>query len=68
MTVMKRNKSGRYSDRLSRSKEPWERGRGAPKKGNPSYKPGMSKGRKVYRVRKKSGGILDYFNELGKKF
>lgn len=26
-------------DRKRRSNEPWERGKGAPKKGNPRYKP-----------------------------
>jgi hypothetical protein len=27
------------ADQVRRSKQPWERGRGAPKKGNPRYKP-----------------------------
>lgn len=40
-------------DRLKRSKQNWERGRGARKKGNPRYKPVIRKGRKVYVVRKR---------------
>jgi len=35
-----------------RSKEPWERGRGAKRKGNPRYKPVVRNGRKVYILRK----------------
>ena len=53
-------KSGRaYKlDRARRSKEPWERGRGAPRKGNPSYMPKeiIDKNghkRKVYVVRER---------------
>ncbi len=43
-------------DRMRRSKEPWERCKGAPKKGNPRYRPVMvrdKKGnmKKVYIVR-----------------
>lgn len=38
-------------DRAKRSKQPWERGRGAPRKGNPRYKPVTVKGRKVYKLR-----------------
>lgn len=53
MTLYGRNKKGKFSEPLSRSKEPWERGRGAPKKGNPSYTPATnSAGRKYYAVRK----------------
>lgn len=33
-----RTSRGRSQDRKRRSREPWERGRGAPKKGNPRYK------------------------------
>jgi len=39
-------------DAKRRSKEPWERGRGAKRKGNPRYKPVRRKGRKVYVLRK----------------
>lgn len=38
-------------DQLRRSKEGWERGRGAKRKGNPRYKPVQRKGRKVYVLR-----------------
>lgn len=39
-------------DMKRRSKEPWERGRGAPRKGNPRYTPGTAKdGKKTYNVR-----------------
>ena len=47
-----------------RSKEPWERGRGAPKKGNPRYMPVMRNGRKVYVVRPRKSG---YKMMMGKK-
>jgi len=45
-------------DMKRRSKENWERGRGAKKKGNPRYKPKRVKGkddviRKVYCLRKR---------------
>ena len=40
-------------DSKRRSKESWERGRGAKRKGNPRYKPVVRKGRKVYVVRKR---------------
>lgn len=45
----------RYNPKKShfwRSKESHERGRGAPRKGNPRYKPVIRKGRKVYILRK----------------
>ena len=48
-------KMDRYNPKKShrwRSKEPHERGRGAPRKGNPRYKPVIRKGRKVYILRK----------------
>lgn len=48
-------KMDRYNPKKShrwRSKEPWERGRGAKRKGNPRYKPVVRKGRKVYILRK----------------
>jgi hypothetical protein len=35
-----------------RSRENWERGRGAKKKGNPRYRPVKRNGRKVYILRK----------------
>ena len=38
-------------DQARRSKEQWERGRGARKIGNPRYKPVVRKGRKVYVLR-----------------
>jgi len=51
--ILKRNKKGRYSDSKSRSKEAWERGKGAKRKGNPRYKPVVRNGRKVYVLRKR---------------
>ena len=51
MTKLGRNKKGRFSDGKSRSKQPWERGRGAKRKGNPRYKPVVRNGRKVYVLR-----------------
>ncbi len=39
-------------DRARRSKQNWERGRGARRIGNPRYKPVIRNGRKVYIVRK----------------
>jgi len=50
---MRRNKKGKYSEWKSRSKQNWERGRGAKKKGNPRYKPTIRKGKKVYILRKR---------------
>ena len=38
-------------DQARRSKQGHERGRGAPRKGNPRYKPVVRKGRKVYVLR-----------------
>ena len=43
---------GYKEDSKRRSKENWERGRGAKRKGNPRYKPVKRKGRKVYVLRK----------------
>lgn len=40
-------------DQARRSKQKWERGKGAKRKGNPRYKPVKRNGRKVYIVRKK---------------
>jgi len=40
-------------DQARRSKQDWERGRGAKRKGNPRYKPVVRKGRKVYILRKR---------------
>ena len=40
------------ADQRRRSKQPWERGRGAKRKGNPRYKPVVRNGRKVYILRK----------------
>ena len=42
-----------HLDQVRRSKQNWERGRGARRKGNPRYKPVYRKGRKVYILRKK---------------
>jgi hypothetical protein len=56
-----RNKKGKLSDPLSRSKENWERGKGARKIGNPSYKPVKRGGKKVYVVRKKKTNIKSLF-------
>lgn len=47
-------------DDQKRSQEAWERGRGAPKKGNPRYKPKVitdknGNKRKVYVLRNKKG-------------
>lgn len=41
------------ADRKLRSKEGWERGKGAKRKGNPRYKPVKRNGRKVYVLRKR---------------
>ena len=38
-------------DMKQRSKQDWERGRGARRIGNPRYKPVIVKGRKVYKLR-----------------
>lgn len=50
-----RNKKGRISEPKSRSKQAWERGKGARKIGNPRYKPStcVRNGKRVkcYRVR-----------------
>ena len=56
--MVKRSKKSTNDDRRLRSKEPWERGKGAPKKGNPRYRPKMiidknGRSRKVYVLRKK---------------
>ena len=53
-----RSKLSLKLDRARRSKQAWERGVGAPKKGNPRYAPKMitdknGNRRKVYVVRKK---------------
>jgi len=49
---IKHTSRGRKQDGQRRSKQPWERGRGAPRKGNPRYKPVIREGRKVYVLRK----------------
>lgn len=51
--VIYHTRRGRKQDSRLRSKQKWERGRGARRKGNPRYKPVMRKGRKVYVLRKK---------------
>ena len=55
---IKHTKRGLKLDMKKRSKENWERGRGAKKKGNPRYKPVRRKDkndvlRKLYILRKK---------------
>ena len=56
----RKTKRGRSLDRKRRSSEPWERGRKAPKKGNPNYKRtrvkkkgGKKKTTHVYKLRKR---------------
>ena len=51
--MIKHTSTGLKADRARRSKQKWERGRGAKRKGNPRYKPVMRKGRKVYIVRRR---------------
>jgi len=51
MATKKRTKRSILADRAKRSKQPWERGRGAKRKGNPNYKPVVRNGRKVYVLR-----------------
>ena len=46
-------KKGWAADKRKRSRQDWERGRGAKRKGNPNYKPVRRKGRKVYVLRKR---------------
>lgn len=55
---IRHTKRGLAQDKKRTSKEPWERGRGAKRKGNPRYKPGtcynkrLHKRVKCYRLRK----------------
>ena len=55
---IKHTKRGWSKDRKLRSKENWERGRGAKRKGNPRYKPStcynkrLGKRVKCYKLRK----------------
>ena len=56
--MKKHTKRGLKQDIRRRSKENWERGRGARKIGNPRYKPVRVRGkddvvRKVYKLRKR---------------
>jgi len=48
-----RTTRGKNQDNKRRSKEDWERGKGAKRIGNPRYKPVVRKGKKVYIVRKR---------------
>ena len=48
-----RSRQGTRQDQQKRSKQKWERGRGARKIGNPRYKPVIRNGRKVYILRKR---------------
>jgi hypothetical protein len=54
--AIKHTSRGWKQDRAKRSTEKWERGRGAPRKGNPRYRPSTcmrgSKRVKCYRLRK----------------
>jgi len=55
---IKHTNRGLKQDMRLRSKENWERGRGAKRKGNPRYKPVRVKGkddviRKIYKLRKR---------------
>jgi len=55
---IKHTSKGWRMDQLQRSQQPWERGIGAPRKGNPRYKPKMvtdknGNRRKVYVLRKR---------------
>jgi hypothetical protein len=45
---------GNAQDMKRRSKQNWERGRGAKRIGNPRYKPVIRNGKKVYVLRKPS--------------
>jgi hypothetical protein len=49
--VIKHTKRGWKQDQEKRSKQGWERGRGAKRKGNPRYKPVIRKGKKLYVLR-----------------
>lgn len=51
--VIKHTNRGLKADMKRRSKQNWERGRGARRIGNPRYKPVQRKGRKVYVLRKR---------------
>ena len=56
--AIKHTSRGWKQDQAKRSKENWERGRGAKRKGNPRYKPVKVKGkddviRKIYKLRSK---------------
>lgn len=56
--VIKHTSRGLKQDMRQRSKENWERGRGAKRKGNPRYKPARVRGkddviRKIYKLRKR---------------
>lgn len=53
MPGKKRSTRSITSDRAKRSKQSWERGRGAKRKGNPNYMPVKRNGRKVYVLRKR---------------
>ena len=53
MPKKKKTPRATAQDRRLRSKEPWERGRGAKRKGNPRYMRVIRKGRAVYIVRPK---------------
>jgi len=50
--MIKHTSRGLKQDKKRRSKQTWERGRGAKRKGNPRYKPVVRNGRKVYVLRK----------------
>ena len=50
---MRRSRRSKRQDDRRRSRQNWERGRGARKKGNPRYKPVRRHGRKVYVLRRR---------------
>ena len=56
--VSRKNKKGRYSENLSKSKEPWETGRGARRIGNPRFKPVVLNGKKTYVLRKRKWNYM----------
>jgi hypothetical protein len=51
--MIKHTSRGWGKDKKERSKQNWERGRGAKRIGNPKYKPVTRSGKKVYILRKR---------------
>jgi len=50
--MIKHTKRGWRKDQMERSKQKWERGRGAKRIGNPRYMRAMRKGRMVFVLRR----------------